>query len=110
MSMTLRSSLFRHSQVHQFPQCQDPNFPLITLPSGLDDLVKSPFNSKTLISGISDHVSSFENASLSKIRADWVDEIGENLEEMWERALLRVNLLCQTKHDTVQESSSHPLF
>lgn len=87
-----RSSLFRYFQVRHFLQCQDPNFPFITLTSGLDDLVKPPFDSKRLISRICDHITSFKNTTLAKIRADWVDELGENLEEdVWESALLRVN-------------------
>lgn len=107
--MTLQSSLFLYSQVHQFHQRQDPNFPFITLPSGLDDPVWSPFNSKTFISRVSDHITSFKNTTWSKIRADSVDELGENLEEdMWERALLRVNdsTSC-TKRSIIQFKSLH---
>ena len=37
-------------------------------------------------------MSSFKNATLAKIKAAWVDELGEDLEEdIWDSALLRVN-------------------
>ena len=86
------SSLFRYFQVCHFLQHHDPNFPYITSPSGLDDLLKSPFNSKRLVSRISDCITSFKYTTLAKIRADWVDELGEDLEEdIWEGTLLRIN-------------------
>lgn len=87
-----RSSLFRYFQVRHFLQHQDPNFPYLTPPFGLDDLLRSPFNSKRLIARINDHISSFRNTTLEKIRADWVVELGEDLEDdIWESVLLRVN-------------------
>ena len=87
-----RSSLFRYFQVRHFLQHHDPNFPSISLPSGLDDLLESPFKSKKRISRINDCVTSFKNTTLGKIRADWEDELGEVLEEnIWESALVRVN-------------------
>lgn len=87
-----RSSLFRYFQVRHFLQHHDPNFPYIASPSGLDDLLKSPFNSKRLISRISDCISSLKNTTMAKVRADWENELGEDLEEdTWESALLRVN-------------------
>ena len=81
------SSLFRYFQVRHFLQHHDPNFPYITSPSGLDDLLKSPFNSKRLISRINDSITSFKNTALAKIRADWVDKLGEDLQETLGRVL-----------------------
>lgn len=87
-----RSSLFRYFQIQHFLQHQDPNFPYLTPPPALDDLLKPPFNSKGLIGRISDYFSSLRNTTLAKIRADWVVELGEDLEEdTWECALLQVN-------------------
>ena len=109
-----RSSSFRYFQVRHFLQHHDPNFPYITSPSGLDDLLKSPFNSKRLVSRISDCITSFKYTTLAKIRADWVDELGEDLEEgHWESALLRVNDSTSCANLSIiqfQGPTSHPLL
>lgn len=86
-----QSSSFQYFQIRHFRQHQVSNFPSLTLPSGLDDLLRSPFNSKRLIATINDHISSFRNTTLAKIRADWLAELGEELEDTWESALLRVS-------------------
>lgn len=98
------SSLFRYFQVRHFLQHQDPNFPYLTPPSGLDDLLGSSFNSKRLIGRINDHISSFGSTTLAKIRADWAVELGEDLEEdTWESALLRVKgpIVCKMHFSAV---------
>ena len=70
----------------------DPNFPNVSSVSGLDDLLESPFNSKRLISRIHDCIASLKTITIAKIRADWADELGEDMEDdMWNCALLRVN-------------------
>lgn len=72
-----RSSLFRYFQVRHFLQHRDPNFPYIPSLSGLDALLETTFSLKGLISRINNCISSFKNTTLAKIKADWVDEMGE---------------------------------
>ena len=108
-----RSSLFRYFQVCNFLRHQDPNFPHLPSPSGLDDLLGTTFSFKGLISRINTCIYSCRNTTLAKIKADWVDELGEDLEgDIWDSALLRVNgsTCCQIKHNTVQNLTSHPLL
>lgn len=83
------SSLFRYFQVCHFLQHHDPN---MSSPSGLDELLKIPFDCKRLILRIGECIASFKSITLAKIRAGWADEMGEDLEDgTWESALLRVN-------------------
>lgn len=87
-----RSSLFRYFQVRHFLQCHDPNFPNLPLESALDDLLGMPFNPKRLTSRINDWIASLQNPTLENIRAEWIRELGEDLEEnIWISALQRVN-------------------
>ena len=87
-----RSSLFRYFQVCHFLQHSDPNFPGLPSIPGLDDILDLSSNTKQLISRITDCITSLKNKSLVKIREDWVEELGEDIEEdMWISALQRVN-------------------
>ena len=87
-----RSSLFRYFQARHFLTSHDPNFPILSSMSGLDDMLDSPFNSKRLISRIYDCIASLKTITIAKIRADWADELGEDMEDdMWNCALQRVN-------------------
>lgn len=87
-----RSSLFRYFQIRHFLQHNDPNFPgLPSLPS-LDEMLDISFNTKKLISRLTDFIISLKNKPLVKIRGDWVDELGEDIDDdMWNNALQRVN-------------------
>lgn len=87
-----RSSLFRYFQVRHFLQNHNPDFPNIIPSTAVDDLLKLTFKPKGLISRINNCIASFKNITMPKIKADWENELGVDLEEeIWESALLRVN-------------------
>ena len=71
--------------------CHDPNFPNDSSVPGLDEMLESPFNSKRLISRIHDCKASLENISITKIRADWADDLLEDMDDMWNCTVQRVN-------------------
>ena len=55
-------------------------------------MLEIPCYSKGIISKISDCIAPLKNITLAKIRADWVDELGEDLkEDAWNTGLQRVN-------------------
>lgn len=87
-----RSSLFRYFQVCNFLRCHDPTFPNLPTISGLDDILEIPLNSKRLVSRISDWVTALKNTTLVRIRAAWMDELGQDVEDdIWNCILQRVN-------------------
>ena len=82
-----RSSLFRYFQVRHFLICHDPNFPNVSSVSGLDEMLEPP-----VIFRIHDCIASLKNITITKIRADWADELLEYMEDdMWNSAVHRVN-------------------
>ena len=87
-----RSGLYRFFQIRHCLQGHDPNFPNLPVASGLDDILELAVTTKGLISRIMDCIASLNNITLTKIRADWMRELGEDLEEdIWNAALRNVN-------------------
>lgn len=88
-----RSSLFRYFQVRRFIQYHDTNFPHMSSSPSLDDLLGAPFSTKRLISRINNCISSFKDTNFKKIKADWLAELGGELEseDIWDNTLLKVN-------------------
>lgn len=85
------SSLFRYFQVRHFLQSHDPNFPYL-LASDLDSMLEIPFKSKGLIARIHNFMSSIRKTTIAKIRADWMAELGEDMDDdEWNCAVQRVN-------------------